>query len=267
MESKISIFITCLVFAAAFQLLLPVSEASLKVGYYKSKCKKAESIVKSTVRNFIVKNPGLVAGVIRMFFHDCFVRCEMDICKVVVNVDLRKSRLDGRVSNGSEALQLLPPPSFNLTQLEASFARNGLSTAEMVTLSGAHSIGRSHCSSFTSRLYPTIDPTMNQGFGSSLRKLCPQNAAVDGVVPQDFVSPNKLDEQYYKNVESLTALFFSDWSLLTSSETQKQVDTYTKVPGAFKVDFANAMIKMGSISDALAGSSGEVRGPTCRAVN
>ncbi|XP_078161571.1 peroxidase 2-like [Carex rostrata] len=326
MESKISIFITCLVFAAAFQLLLPVSEASLKVGYYKSKCKKAESIVKSTVRSFIVKNPGLGAGLIRMFFHDCFVRgCDASVlldptpanpqpeklsipnnpslrgfevidavkaelekqcpgvvsCADIIALSARDAslflgnisykiptgRLDGRVSISAEALQILPAPSFNLSQLEASFASKGLSTAEMVALSGAHSIGRSHCSSFTSRLYPTIDPTMNQGFGSFLRKLCPQNAAVDGVVPQDFVSPNKLDEQYYKNVESLTALFFSDWSLLTSGATLNQVDTYTKVPGAFKADFANAMIKMGSINEALPGSPGEVRGPTCRAVN
>ena len=81
MESKISILITCLIFATAFQLLLPVSEASgcgttsdLKVGYYKGKCEKAESIVKSTVTSHVKNNPGLGAGLVRLFFHDCFVR-------------------------------------------------------------------------------------------------------------------------------------------------------------------------------------------------
>jgi peroxidase len=326
MESKISILITCLIFATAFQLLLPLSEASLKVGFYRhNNCPKAESIVKSTVRSFVLQNPGLGAGLIRLFFHDCFVRgCDASVlldptpanpqpeklavpnnpslrgfevidaakkelekacpgivsCADIIALAARDAsfilgnisykiptgRLDGRVSISVEALQNLPPPFFNLTQLEAIFASKGLSTAEMVALSGAHSIGRSHCSSFTSHLYPTIDPTMNQGFGSFLRSLCPQNAAVDGVVPQDFVSPNKLDEQYYKNVESLTALFFSDWSLLTSPATQKQVDTYAKVPGAFQADFINAIVKMGSI-EVLTGSPGEVRGPTCRFVN
>ncbi|XP_078164668.1 peroxidase 2-like [Carex rostrata] len=327
MESKISILITCLIFATAFHLLLPASEASLKVGYYKSKCKRAESIVKSTVGTYVKKNPGLGAGLIRMYFHDCFVRgCDASVlldptqanpqpeklaipnnpslrgfevidaakaevekeCKGVVscadiialaardasyilgNISYKipTGRLDGRVSNSAEALQNLPPSFFNLTQLEAGFATKGLSTSDMVALSGAHSIGRSHCSSFTSRLYPTIDSTMNQTFGASLRKLCPDpnNAINDGDVPQDFVTQDKLDVQYYKNVESLTALFFSDWSLLTSTETRKQVDTYTKDPETFKQDFINAMVKMGNI-EVLTGPPGEVRGPTCRFVN
>jgi hypothetical protein len=77
MESKSSILLTCLLFATAFQLLLPLSEAnppSLKVGFYRKTCPKAESIVKATVRKFVLQNTGLVAGLIRMFFHDCFVR-------------------------------------------------------------------------------------------------------------------------------------------------------------------------------------------------
>jgi peroxidase len=326
MESKISILVTCLIFATAFQLLLPLSEASLKVGYYRHhNCYRAESIVKSTVRSFVRKDPGLGAGLIRMFFHDCFVRgCDASVlldptpannqtekqaipnnpslrgfevidaakkelekecpgvvsCADIIALAARDAsfllgnisykiptgRLDGRISNGAEALQFLPPPFFNLTQLEAIFASKGLSAAEMVALSGAHSIGRSHCSSFTSRLYPTIDGTMNQQFGAALRNLCPQNATVDDVVRQDSVTENKLDEQYYKNVESLTALFFSDWSLLTSPATRQQVNTYTKEPEKFKEDFANAMIKMGSIIEVLPGSPGEVRGPTCRFV-
>ncbi|XP_078172656.1 peroxidase 2-like [Carex rostrata] len=336
MESKTSILITCLIFATAFQLLLPVSEASgcgstttsdLKIGYYKDKCAKAESIVKSTVSYHVKNNPGLGAGLIRLFFHDCFVRgCDASVlldptpennqtekqaipnfpslrgfevidaakaelekeCKGTVSCadiialaardatyllgnisyEIPTGRLDGRVTNSTEALLNLPPPFFNLTELVASFARKGLSTAEMVALSGSHSIGRSHCSSFTSRLYPTIDPTMDPKFGASLRKLCPdpQNTTTDGVVPQDFVTPGKLDIQYYKNVESLTALFFSDWSLLTSTETRNQVETYTKEPEKFNQDFINAMVKMGNI-EVLTGSPGEVRGPTCRFVN
>ncbi|KAF3334705.1 Peroxidase 2 [Carex littledalei] len=241
------------------------------------------------VHKYIAKDPGFGAAVIRMFFHDCFVRgCDASVlldpsplnpnpeklsppnnpslrgfevideaketlervCPGVVSCadiiafaardasyflgrisyEIPSGRLDGRVSNADEVLRALPAPFHNLTVVNALFAAQGLNADDVVALSGAHSIGRSHCSSFTSRLYPTIDPTMDQGFGSMLRTKCPQNANDDGVVPQDFVTPKKLDSQYYQNVADLKGLFFSDWSLLTSGETVNLVRLWNSKP-------------------------------------
>uniref|UniRef100_A0ACD5WZ46 Uncharacterized protein n=1 Tax=Avena sativa TaxID=4498 RepID=A0ACD5WZ46_AVESA len=175
-------------------------------------------------------------------------------------------RRDGRISNFTEALANLPPPFFNITQLIASFAAKGLDAEDMVVLSGAHTIGVSHCSSFVSdRL--AVPSDINAALSSVLRRQCPASPTLanDPTVNQDVVTPNALDNQYYKNVLAHKVLFASDAALLTTPATTKMVLDNANIRGLWEEKFKKSMVKMGAIG-VKTGYQGEIR-RNCRVVN
>ncbi|XP_059664470.1 peroxidase 27-like [Cornus florida] len=63
-----------------FQLLLVLfvftraNAQCLKLGFYEKTCPSAEAIVKQTTAQYIYRAPSLAAPLLRMHFHDCFIR-------------------------------------------------------------------------------------------------------------------------------------------------------------------------------------------------
>ncbi|QHN77058.1 Peroxidase [Arachis hypogaea] len=299
-----------------------LTSASLTVGFYKRTCPHAEAIVRSAVNKAISLNEGIAPALIRMHFHDCFVRgcdgsvllestpgnpAERDhpannpslrgfhvieeakaqiesLCPETVscadilafaardsayksgdiNYAVPAGRRDGRVSISQEVTENLPAPTFNADQLITNFARKGLSADELVTLSGAHSIGVSHCSSFSNRLYTPLpqDPPMDSEFSSLLKTKCPSNVNGDGgfdpTVVIDAFTPKRLDNKYYKGLMKQRGLLSSDQALLSSESTSEMVVSNAKHGLHWSVKFAKAMVRMGSI-DVLTGEQGEIR--------
>ncbi|RCV37995.1 hypothetical protein SETIT_8G106600v2 [Setaria italica] len=174
-------------------------------------------------------------------------------------------RLDGRRSQESQT-GVLPPPFAGLGTLVNRFAAKDMTVEDLVVLSGAHSVGRSHCSSFVfERL--TSGSDMDSTLANQLKRQCPANPGVgnDPVVAEDAVTPNVLDNQYYKNLLDRKVLFTSDATLMSSAQTAKMVSEFAKPDRTWEKKFAAAMVKLASIGVKTA-RDGEIR-RNCRVVN
>ncbi|CAN0888675.1 Peroxidase 5 [Linum grandiflorum] len=305
----------------------------LRVGFYKKTCPSAESIVRKAVNKALYNDPKVGGGLLRMHFHDCFVRgCDSSVllesaggvqsekdhpanspslrgfevideaksriesvcpntvsCADILTFAARDSsyylghiyypvpagRRDGRISKFDEVTENLPPPSFNAEQLVANFARKGMSLDEMVTLSGAHSLGEAHCSSFSERLYSfnrthSQDPSLNRAFAARLRSRCPAPPSNDGENRNDPTveldpTPNRLDNKYYVELQKGRGLLTSDQTLMDSRLTRWNVVNNARYGATWAAKYAKAMQHMGSL-DVLTGMQGEIR-RACGSVN
>lgn len=180
---------------------------------------------------------------------------------------MQKGRKDGRISKASETVNL-PAPTFNTTQLIQSFAKRGLGMKDMVALSGGHTLGFSHCSSFESRLHNfnaahDIDPTMNSGFVQELKSKCP-HPNKDPSAGQFLDSTSSMfDNDYYKRVLAGKGVFGSDQTLVEDYRTKWIVESFANDENLFFREFAASMVKLGNVG---VKESGEVR-INCRVVN
>lgn len=50
------------------------AKAQFFVGFYDTKCPRAESLISLTVQQAVARDPTLAASILRMLFHDCWVQ-------------------------------------------------------------------------------------------------------------------------------------------------------------------------------------------------
>ncbi|XP_009588152.1 peroxidase 24 [Nicotiana tomentosiformis] len=178
-------------------------------------------------------------------------------------------RKDGRVSKASEALASLPSPFANFTTLLRQFQDNDLDIVDLVTLSGAHTIGITHCTLVAKRLYNftgkgDADPSLNPNYATTLRTMCPNPINPKTVLELDPKSSLSFDSHYYEALNQNKGLLRSDAALLTNSHSA-QIVRKLQNPHVFLAFFSRSMKKMGDIR-VLADGEGEIR-KNCRAVN
>ncbi|KAG7020440.1 Peroxidase 64 [Cucurbita argyrosperma subsp. argyrosperma] len=313
-----SLFFTfLLLFSSLFSSL-----DALTYRYYDHTCPNLESIVAREVHLATVNDKTVPAALLRMHFHDCFIRgCDGSVlldskgknkaekdgppnislhafyvidkakkaiesaCPGVVSCadilalaardavvvsggphwDVPKGRKDGRISKANETIQL-PFPTFNFSQLQQSFSQRGLSIQDLVALSGGHTLGFAHCSSFQNRIHNfnstvDIDPLLQPSFAASLRSICPAHNKVKNAGSAMDSTTTVFDNAYFKLLLQGRSIFSSDQSLLSTPYSKALVSKFANEQRHFEKAFVKSMVKMSRI----AGAGEEVR-LNCRVV-
>ncbi|KAG8045362.1 hypothetical protein GUJ93_ZPchr0008g12972 [Zizania palustris] len=302
-----------LLLVAALASTLPAAcRAQLQVGFYDTRCPNAELLVRQAVTAAVANNSGLAAGLVRLHFHDCFVRgCDASVLLITngtaerdappnfpslrgfevidaakaaierscprtvscadilafaardavalsgnVTYKVPAGRRDGNISIDTDTFTNLPGPNSTATELIENFARKNLNAEEMVILSGAHSIGRSNCTSFFERNRERLaSGTISSAYQALLEVLCsPPVRTAD----MDVSTPTVLDNNYYKLLPLKLGLFFSDDQLIRNNTLVPLVNAFAANETLWKERFTAAMIKMGNI-EVLTENAGNIR--------
>ncbi|OAE30286.1 hypothetical protein AXG93_2956s1390 [Marchantia polymorpha subsp. ruderalis] len=266
--------------------------AGLSEDFYQKTCPQAASIVDAYVTKFLRKDRNFAGAFNRgvaevdqikaALEHSCpgVVSCA-DILIMAARDATAKvggptwpvamGRRDGVNSTSFMADSNLPFPVLNFSGLVANFAAKGFNAREMITLSGAHTIGRTHCNGILPHLYnftgkddaTDTDPAMNKNFAVFLKKHCPQGNRTNTIFIDS--TANTFDRAYYKNVLKGKGIFITDSALITNPAGKKVVTTFSKPGSAFFTEFAAGMVKMGNLG-VLTGTEGQIR-RTCQFVN
>ncbi|KAL1352941.1 hypothetical protein HN51_016907 [Arachis hypogaea] len=173
-------------------------------------------------------------------------------------------RRDGRVSRSSDVDGNLPKPTMPMSQIIEIFEKRGFSVEEMVALSGAHTIGFSHCNQISNDLYnysksSNYDPQYNPRFAQGLQKACTdyeKNPTLS--VFNDIMTPNKFDNVYFQNLPKGLGVLKSDRGLFGDPRTKPFVETFAADETKFFKAFASAMQKL-SLVGIKTGRKGEIR--------
>lgn len=178
--------------------------------------------------------------------------------------DVPLGRRDGLAPASSELVGTLPAPFLDVPTLIEAFKNRSLDTADLVALSGAHTVGRGHCASFSDRLPPNVDDTIDPAFREKLTAKCAKDPNATQVL--DVRTPNAFDNKYYFDLIAKQGLFKSDQGLMDHPATKRMATRFSLNQGAFFDQFARSMVKMSQM-DVLTGNKGEIRHLNCAVPN
>uniref|UniRef100_A0A8R7UC47 Peroxidase n=1 Tax=Triticum urartu TaxID=4572 RepID=A0A8R7UC47_TRIUA len=198
-------------------------------------------------------------------------------------------RKDGINSSAAAADAVLPQSTFEFQQLKDNFAKKNFTQEELVILSGAHSIGVSHLSSFQDRLNDTTATPINDSYKQAL--VADIEAQKNSQNTQDPIEKNNirdmslkfqndsgydttgvntaakgaLDNSYYHANLQNRVLFKSDWVMRTDIKAGGDMAEYMNNATKWNNDFAATMVKLSKLP-AEGSTHYEIR-KNCRVTN
>ncbi|RCV45750.1 hypothetical protein SETIT_9G478200v2 [Setaria italica] len=275
----------CEVLTLAAALGGGVRAQQLSTGYYDGSCPQVHDTVRLIIQQELAAVPGVLAGLLRLHFHDCFVNG----CEGSLLLD-GTAKLSEKEANPNKGTERLYPVVDNIKAAPEDACPGVVSCADILALAakasvelmrnlgGAHTytIGRAHYQSIQDRLYNLKatgqpDPTLDQAHLAELREHCP-SATSDStcLIELDPDTPDTFDNRYYVNLLGKRGLLRSDHAMFSALEegaesTGPIVGQFASSQADFFQSFATAMVRMGNIAP-LTRSMGEVR-RNCRVVN
>jgi len=300
---------------------LPVDDSRLANGlsynFHADSCPNLVDIVWPIVESAVLGEIAIAAGLLRIFFHDCFpqgcdasvlltgANSELDLppnltlqpramqliedirvkvhaacgatvsCADILTLATRDAifvagesevfyfyemplgRLDSLAPANSSDVFALPRPSADANTLISSFKSRNLEPIDLVALSGAHTVGKARCGSFSDRFSEDSD------FARRLAANCStdQNRLQD----LDVSTPIIFDNRYFSNLVEGKGVFTSDKVLLGDGRTDWAVRGLAENKWWFYSQFRDSLVKLSQYQPN--GNVGEIRRNSCFATN
>ncbi|TKY72366.1 Peroxidase 54 [Spatholobus suberectus] len=132
---------------------LPFSDAQLDPSFYRDTCPKVHSLVREVVRNVSKSDPRILASLIRLHFHDCFVQSDQELFN----------------TSGADTIAIVNSFSNNQTLFYENFKASMIKMSIIGALTGSQGEIRAQCN-------------FVNGNSSSLATLATKESTDDGMV-------------------------------------------------------------------------------------
>ncbi|CAO1943497.1 unnamed protein product [Urochloa humidicola] len=319
MGALLAVAVGLLMLAAVSARLQPGSKnGGLSVYFHLDSCPQLETIVRSNVDAALRQNVRLTAGLLRVFFHDCFPQgCDASLLldngerNLAPNVGLQQEvlqliddlrakvhaqcgptvscaditvlatrdavnlaggpafevplgRLDSLAPASDTDVFKLPPPTASVDELLSAFGAAGLSDpADLVSLSGAHTVGKARCSAFGGVQGQGQGGDVGDMITRCVTETCNNNSSGGGdrLRDLDFLTPTAFDNLYFAELalkKNKGVMLPSDQGLVADPRTSWLVQGFADNHWWFFDQFKTSMIKMSQLRGPQ-GNVGEVR--------